>query len=50
MKRLRIEARQELMAKVSPNDPLKDYLVTDEDVESLAKGRLKKALEEAGLS
>ena len=50
MKRLRIEARQELMDRVSPNDPLKDILVTDADVEALAKSRLKKALEEAGLS
>jgi transposase len=50
MDRLRAEARQELMAKVSPNDPLKDYLVTDDDVEALAKSRLKKALEKAGLS
>lgn len=50
MKRLRIDARHELMTKVNPNDPLKDILVTDDDVEALAKSRLKKAQEEAGLS
>jgi hypothetical protein len=51
LKRLRGEARQELEAEGKGKDPFKvDLFVIDDEVEALAKSRLKKAMTEAGLS
>src|SRR5271157_4842163 len=51
MAELRTEARQELEAKNKGRDPFKiDLFGIDDEVQDLAKSRLKKALAEAGLS
>lgn len=51
MAELRTEARQELAANNKGRDPFKiDLFGIDDEVEDLAKSRLKKAMAEAGLS
>jgi len=51
MSRLRTEARMELLAQGKGRDPFKiDMFGIDDEVEDLAKSRLKKAMSEAGLS
>jgi hypothetical protein len=51
MEGLRSEARQELAAKNKFRDPLRiDLFWNEEEVEDLAKSKLKKAMAEAGLS
>jgi len=51
MSRLRAEARCELQAQGKGRDPFKvDPFGIDDEVEDLAKSRLKKAIAEAGLS
>jgi hypothetical protein len=51
MEELRSEARQELAAKNKFRDPLRiDLFGNEDEVEDLAKSKLKKALAEAGLS
>lgn len=51
LERLRYEARQELYAEGKGRDPFKvDLFGIEDEVEDLAKSRLKKALAEAGLS
>jgi hypothetical protein len=51
MARLRSEARQELEAEGKGRDPFKiDLFGIEDEVEDLAKSRLKKALAEEGLS
>jgi hypothetical protein len=50
MNRLRYEARSELEAQGKGRDPFKiDLFGIDDEVENLAKSRLKKAMAEAGL-
>jgi len=51
MNRLRYEARMELTAQGKGRDPFKvDLFGIEDEVEDLAKSRLKKAMAEAGLS
>jgi len=51
MAKLRSEARMELEAEGKGRDPFKvDLFGIEDEVEALAKGRLKKAMAEAGLS
>lgn len=51
MSRLRAEARCELQAQGKGRNPFKvDMFGIDDEVENLAKSRLKKAMSEAGLS
>ena len=51
MAKLRSEARQELETEGKGRDPFKvDLFGIDDEVEALAKSRLKKAMAEAGLS
>jgi hypothetical protein len=51
MAELRTDARQELVAEGKGRDPFKvDLFGIEDEVEDLAKSRLKKALSEAGLS
>ncbi len=51
LEKLRKEARMELLAQGKGRDPFKiDMFGIDDEVEDLAKRRLKKAMSEAGLS
>jgi len=51
LEKLRTEARMELLAQGKGRDPFKiDMFGIDDEVEDLAKSRLKKAMAEAGLS
>jgi len=51
LNRLRYEARMELIAQGKGRDPFKvDLFGIEDEVEDLAKSRLKKAMAEAGLS
>ena len=51
LEKLRTEARMELLAQGKGRDPFKiDMFGIDDEVEDLAKSRLKKAMSEAGLS
>ncbi len=51
MAKLRNEARSELVAQGKGRNPFKvDMFGIDDEVEDLAKSRLKKAMAEAGLS
>ena len=51
LKRLRDEVRQELEAKGKGRDPYKvDMFGIEDEIEDLAKSRLKKAMAEAGLA
>jgi hypothetical protein len=51
MERMRSEARMELVAQGKGRDPFRvDLFGIDDEVEALAKSKLKKAMAEAGLS